>query len=169
MAKKYLVKVKGNNIPLSVFTIDKLIKQKIRNSKSIINLFKQFEVSLDRLNSLQILITPLEDMYAETDNKTMKINSILFEDGEFFSEYFFVIAHEIVHFLSRCKEEDSYFNDPEETLGFVSSIAYELEQHNDLDIVWNKIYNKVKWHFHNEVDAKEFFSRMIDKSKRLMT
>ncbi len=165
---QYPVNVKGKKMLLPTTVIGELVKKKMRQSPVIMELFNQFEVSPDRLDELQIVIVPMEDKHAETDNETMKINSSLFQDGTFFREHFFVVAHEIVHFLSRCREEDSYFNDPEETLGFVSAIAYELEQHSDLDIVWNRVYPKIQWHFHNEADAKEFFGRMVEKAKRLM-
>lgn len=165
---RYPVRVRGKNMSLSTAVIGELVKKKIRNSPVLMELFNQFEVSPDRLNELQIVIVPMEDKHAETDEQTMKLNSSLFEDGAFFSDHFFVVAHEIVHWLSRCKESDSYFSDPEECLGFTSAIAFELEQHGDLDITWNRIYPKVSWHFHNEADSRSFFKRMVEKAKKLM-
>jgi len=144
------------------------IKQRLKNSLAVQKIFEEFEVSLDRLNELRIEVVPLEKKYAETDGEVMKINSSLFEGEDFWDKYFFVIVHEIVHWLSRVKEENSYFNDPEEVCGFVLSIAYEIEQGNDYDIIYNKIYPKVSFHFHNEEDAVEFFSNMYQKALKIL-
>lgn len=162
------IMIDGRTVELNEEQIVHLIKQKIRNSKSIQNMFIEFEVSPDRLDELQFVITPLDHKYAETDINTMKLNTSMFSSGDFFEKYFFVIAHEIVHWLSRIKENDAYFNDPEEVLGFVSSIAYELEQNSDLNVAWNKVYPKISWHFSNESDAKEFFENMIEKAKSFL-
>ncbi len=164
---QYPVNVKGKKMLLPTEVIGELVKKKMRQSPVIMELFNQFEVSPDRLDELQIVIVPMEDKHAETDNETMKINSSLFQDGTFFNEHFFVVAHEIVHWLSRQREE-VYFADPEEVLGFVSAIAFELEQHGDMDIVFNRIYPKISWHFHNEADAKDFFGRMVEKAKKII-
>ena len=99
----------------------------------------------------------------------MKLNKSLFEGGDFFRDNFFVVAHEIVHYLSRLKESDAWFNDPEEVLGFVASIGYEMENGTDFDVIWNRIYHKVSWHFHNEEDAREFFKNMYQKAKRMLS
>jgi len=149
-------------------SVVEVIKQKLKQSRAIQKIFAQFEVSLDRLDNLQIEIVPLEKKYAETDGEVMRINSSLFDDGDFFEKHFFIIAHEIVHWLSRVKEEDSYMNDPEEVLGFCSGIAYEIEQGTDPDIIWNRIYPKVEFHFHNEEDAREFFRNMYQKALKLL-
>lgn len=146
------------------------IKEKLLSTPSIIKLFEQFEVSPERLQDLQIQIVPLEKKYAETDDRSMKLNNALFEAGweAFLRDHFFIVAHEIVHWLSRTKEQESYFHDPEEVLGFVSSIAYEMANGTDPDEIWNKVYPKVSWHFHNETDAREFFKNMVEKAQKLL-
>ena len=138
------------------------------NSKIIQNLFDEFEISSERLQELIIEVVDLESKYAETDETTMKINKFLFEGGHFFRDYFFVLPHELVHWLSRIKEKDAWFHDPEEVLGFVASIGYEMGIGTDFDAMWERIYPKVSWHFHNEADAKEFFGKMIEKAKKLL-
>lgn len=145
--------------------IETAIKQKIRESNVLMKLFKQFGVSEAKLDDLKIEIVDLEDRYAETDLNVMKLDKSLFENGDFFSRNFFVVSHEIIHWLYRQKESRSYFNDEEEVLGFISAIAYELGQGTDIRDIWEKIYPKVKWHFHKEEDAKDFFSKMMEKAK----
>jgi len=145
-----------------------LIKQKIRESKALMAMFEDFEVNPQRLDDLQIIITNLEGKYAETDGETMKLDPSLFQDTNFFEDKFFIVAHELIHYLSRAKEEEAYFNDPEEVLGFVSSIAYEIEQGSHPDEIYNKIYPKISWHFHNESDAREFFTNMVEKAVKMI-
>lgn len=151
--------------------LSELIKKELISVDAIQSLFEQFEVSPERLQDLRIEVVPLEQKYAETDSEVMRLNESMFADGweNFKQKYFFVIAHEIVHWLSRIREEDSYFNDPEEVLGFVASIAYEMSQGTHPDEIWNKVYPKVKWHFQDESDARDFFSNMVDKAKRLIS
>jgi hypothetical protein len=145
-----------------------LIKQRLRQSTAIMSLFDDFEVSPERLDDLAFQIADLDQKYAETDANRMVLNSFLFDDGKFFDKHFYIVAHEIVHWLSRVREEDAYFNDPEEVLGFVSSIAYEMEHNQDPDIIWNKVYPKIAWHFNNEADARDFFKNMIEKAQNLI-
>lgn len=144
------------------------IKERLKSSLAVQKIFEEFEVSLDRLDQLRIEVVPLEKKYAETDGEVMNLNTALFDGGDFWEKYFFVIVHEIVHWLSRVKEEDSYFQDPEETLGFVLSIAYEIEQGSDFDTIYNKIYPKVSFHFHNEEDAVSFFNNMYQKALKIL-
>jgi len=155
-------------LPLSTKRIGLLIKEKMRKSRSLMAMFEDFEVDPQRLDDLKIIITNLDSKYAETDGETMKLDPSLFQDSNFFEDKFFIVAHEIVHWLSRVKEQDAYFNDPEEVMGFVASIAYEIEQHGDFDVVWNKVYPKISWHFSNESDAREFFMNMTEKAKKFL-
>jgi len=145
-----------------------LIKKRLKNSVAVQRIFEEFEVSLDRLDQLRIEIVPLDKKYAETDGEVMNLNTSLFDGGDFWNKYFFVVVHEIVHWLSRVKEEEAYFNDPEEVLGFVGSIAYEIEQGSNFDEIYNKIYPKISFHFHSEDDALKFFTEMINKAKKFV-
>lgn len=167
--KKYPVDLPVGQANLTVPQIEEVIKHHIRNSSALMRIFDKFEVSPDRLDDLTIEIADLEKKYAETDSEKMILNTMLFEGGSFFEDYFFVVAHEVVHWLSRIKEEEAYLNDPEEVLGFCSAIAYELGCGTDFDTIYNRIYPKISWHFHNELDAREFFSNMLEKAKGLLS
>lgn len=168
MDEKFPIQVNGQMKYFSEGEIAKLVKKKLKSSRAIMKLFDEFDVAPSRLDDLNIVIDELEQKYAETDARTLTLNSFLFDGGDFFKNYFYVVCHEIVHWLSRIKEEDAYFNDPEEVLGFVASIAYEMEHTSDLDIIYNKIYNKISWHFNNETDARDFFENMILKARDLL-
>ena len=167
--EKYVIDLDKGQVAVDLPTLDKIIKERLLNSRVIQKLFDEFEISSERLQELIIEVVDLESKYSETDETTMKINKSLFEGGHFFRDYFFVLPHELVHWLSRIKEKSAYFNDPEEVLGFVASVGYELERGTNFDVLWEKIYPKISWHFHNEVDAKEFFGKMIEKAKKLIS
>lgn len=166
---KYPLLIDGKMVELGVSKIGELIKEKLTKSKAIMSIFEQFEVDPQRLSELEITIEPLDKKYAETDLQTMKLNPSLFENGKFFEEQFFVVAHEIVHWLSRVAENEAYMNDPEEVLGFVSSVAYELGEGTDIDIIWNRVYPKINWHFHNEADSRKVMERMFEKAVKIIS
>lgn len=162
------VKIKGKLLNLDRDSFEKLIKQKLLSSQVILKTFKEFDVNKEYLKNLRIIVVPLKDMYAETDLKTMKINSSLLKSNDFFADYFFVIAHEIVHWLTRIKEAEGYLNDPEERLGFCLSIAYELEQGIDIAKVRKKILPKLEWHFNSKEKAARFFEDLTLKAQFLL-
>lgn len=166
--KKYKVDVDGRTLALTEEVIGKLIKQKLLKVRGVVNLLEAFEIEPSHIKSMKISILPLENEYAETDAEEMKLNETLFSEGRFFEDYFFIVCHEIIHWMSRVREAEAYFNDPEEVLGFVSSIAYEMGEGSSRDEIWNKIYNKVSWHFSNEHDAREFFMNMYEKAQKLL-
>ncbi len=164
----YPVIINRKQMNLSESQIAKLIRRKLKTSPVIMNLLEDFELGPDRIDDLHIRIADLENRYAETDETTMTLDPSLFEDGKFFQTKMFIVFHEWVHNASRLKEKDAYFNDPEEVLGFCTSIAYEISEGTDMNIIWNRIYPKIEFHFHNESDSREFFQNMVIKAKELL-
>jgi len=61
-----------------------------------------------------------------------------------------------------------YFEDKEEGMAFVLSIAFELDRRRSLQWIWRNIFPKIKWHFHDENDAVVFFKRCIEKARKLV-
>ena len=167
--EKYPIELNGKLLKLPVGQIAHLIKKKMRGDRAVQKLFEKFEVDLDQLESLKIEIGDLAGRYAETDLESMKLDKSLFQDGKFWENNWFVCVHELVHWLSRWKEDQSYFQDPEETLGMVASIATELARGTDMNKIWNLVYPRVEFHFHNESDSRKFFIKSIEKAKQLLT
>lgn len=163
----YTISIDGRDVSIDEQNMAKVIKEKMKRSRVIQNICEEFEVDPSRIDELQIVITNLDSRYAETDKNTMKLNHSLFQ-RDFFENYFFVVVHEIVHWLSRIKEEEAYFNDPEEVLGFVTAMAYELENNQPVEIIWKKIYPKISWHFHDEAQARTFFDKSIQKAQQMV-
>lgn len=166
--EKYPIQVGGRMLELNSGQIGALIKKKMQGDLAVQKLFEKFEVDLDQLENLKIEIGDLDGRYAETDLKSMVLDKSLFDGGKFWETNWFVVVHELVHWLSRWKEDQAYMNDPEETLGFVGSIATELVRGTDLDALWGKIYPRIEFHFHDESDAREFFMNCIQKAKELL-
>lgn len=162
------VRINGKIRHLQEDQVADLIKKTLIDNDAVKKVFAEFEVAPERIKDLEIQFDNLQGKYAETNLELMVLDKNLFADGLFFEKYLYVAAHEIVHWLSRVKENDAYFNDPEETLGFVTSIAFEMSRGKDLDEIWNKIYDKIAFHFNNELDARQFFENMIVKAKSLL-
>lgn len=167
-SEKFPIIMNGKKLELSSEQISRLLRKKLSADIAVQKLFKRFEIDPSRLNDLEIQIVDLDGRYAETDDKTMSLDIHLFDGGKFFEDNYFVAVHELVHWLSRLKEADAYFNDPEEVLGFIAAIASELHRGTNSDVIWNRVYPRVEFHFHNEHDAKEFFQRSIIKARELL-
>lgn len=144
------------------------IKNKLMNSKVVQNLFNKNKVSLDNIKQLNIDFTPLDNEYALTDDKIMKINSELLNDENFFSRFLFVFFHEIVHYCLRLKENRGWLNDPEESLSVIVSIAHYYEIGKSTQDIWVELFPKIKDHFGKEQDAESFFKRCLIKAKTLV-
>lgn len=166
--RKFPVKFKGQVAHLNEKQIAQFLKKTLASDLAVQKLFKRFEIDIGRLEDLDIQVVDLEGRYAETDDRRMSLDYGLFSDGNFIENNYFVAVHEIVHWLSRLKEKEAYFNDPEEVLGFVAAIASELQRGVEHDVVWNKIYPRVEFHFNNEADARRFFELSILKAQDLL-
>src|SRR3990167_6207796 len=186
-ASRYIISLDGQAV-VDEQEIGGLIKDQLKKSRVVQKLFELFALPLDELDTLDIEILPLKKKYALTDEKKMKLNKSLFDKVDFFKDYMFVPVHELVHFVARKRQKatgeanlpkpfiptkptessESYFDDDEESMGFMLSVAYELENNKPIQHIWKHIYPKVEWHFHDESDAEKFFKRIILKARRLL-
>ncbi|KKM19149.1 hypothetical protein LCGC14_1658550 [marine sediment metagenome] len=165
---KYPLQVNGKMLQLNSGQMAHLIKKRMREDRAVQKLFEKFEVDLDQLENLNIEIGDLSGRYAETDIDGTVLDKNLFDGGQFFSKNYFVCVHELAHYLSRHKENIAYFNDPEEVLGFVGSVASLLASGSDLDEIFTLVYPRISFHFHNEEDSREFMAHCIYKAKELL-
>ncbi|MFA6088591.1 MAG: hypothetical protein WC755_01890, partial [Candidatus Woesearchaeota archaeon] len=161
-ASKYKLIYNGKKLLLDDGQIASIIKDILKNSVPVRNMFNKFKISIDKLDDLIIEIISLDKKYALTDAKKMKINKALLEHEDFFEKYRFVFFHEIVHFLTRIKEKRAFFNDDEEVEALVMSLANELERGTSYQDIWKKLFHTVDWHFSSEEDAEAFFARSIN-------
>lgn len=169
--KKYKLLVNGAESLYGEEEIGNIIKNILKKSPVVKKMFDKFNVSLDNLNNLQIKIEPLGKQYALTDGDIMKINSILFDDANFFEKYIFVLFHEIFHFIKRKSEENKekgYLYDPEEGIAFSLSIAHYLEIGKSIQDIFRDIYPQIEWHIHDENNSIRYFKKLIRDAKKLL-
>lgn len=144
-----------------------IIKSKLKENKVVQRIFKRFNLDLNRIDEMNIILTDLDGRYAETDADNMKINQNLINTKNI-DEIYAIVLHEIWHFAKRSHEQESgYFGDDEEIEAFSVSIAALLAAGHDLNSVYNLLYPKVEFHFHNPQRAKEVFQLMIEKAEQL--
>ncbi len=160
--------------------LDKEIKRRLMESRSIQKIFALFNVDINKLGALNIVSAEMEDKYAETDAEVLRINDSILEDEDFFDKHFFIIAHEICHFVARNSmigtalfdanpdDDDAYFEDEEEVLGFAISIAYEMERGTNLKEIKDNIFPKISFHFSDQGRAELFFNRLVNKAKEFI-
>ncbi|KKM89216.1 hypothetical protein LCGC14_1250860 [marine sediment metagenome] len=162
--------------------IGELIKEKFRNSRAVMSVFKQFGIHPKELDDFQILIEDLDGKYAETDATVMRLSKTLWEK-DFFEDYWFLCCHEIMHFCARLFEQktglkvgdqpgedddEPYLHDKEEQWAFALSIASEIERNTDPDVIYNRIFPKISWHFNSPSRGKEAFGMLVEKAKKIL-
>jgi len=166
-SEKYLIVVNNKEMRLSEEQIGKLIKKKLKSSRVVNKIFKEFEVSIDQVDNLIIDISDLDGRYAETDLTTMTIDPSIVEDV--LTTNFFIVLHEICgHFTTRRAEEKSFFADPEEVFGMVAGCAGMLEQGYDFDTIYNIMWPKIEFHFHDTDDARRVMKRIFIRAKKML-
>ena len=156
-------------VNLSFEHLVRLLKRKLKSNIVVQNIFRDFNLSLDHLDGLSISIEEIGDRFAESDDKSMKLSKKLIRNSAEFGDIFAVVLHEIWHFAKRLHEKlGGYFGDDEELEAFSVSIAAQLSQGDDLDIIYNRLYPKVEFHYSDPIKAKEVFKKMIEKAYKLL-
>ena len=176
MENKYPIDLNGKTYQLSEKVIGELIKKRMKQSKVIMGSFSRYGLPVEILDQLIIVIKPLEDQkkYAESDGEKMILCEKIFEKGDFFRNWFFVPAHEIFHVICRNAKvqtedqdkEENFLKDPEEIDAFILAIAYEREKNTDPQIIWERIFPKISFHFRSDCQrqAKDLFEKMVEEA-----
>lgn len=170
--KKYPVQIHGKVLQLSEGQIGELIKKRLRNDVAVVKMFRKFELDIDnQLNDLKVHIKPLDGEFARTDEDLLVISDSLFKDttDDWLEKNYFIFVHEIWHYILRnFEEQNGFFGDFEEIEGFILSVASLLAQKKSLDEIFNKVFPKINFHFHNPEKAQSFFFKLIAKAKELL-
>lgn len=160
--------------------IEDVIKNQLSKSVAVQKLFARFNFPISLLEKLRIVIDPIkdQDIYAETNIDSCRIRESLFDQGieAFIKNHMYIIAHEIVHFVFRQAEQRDiekqlnpknfdYFDDPEEIIGMIMSIAYEIEQGSSKQEIVEKVYPKIEFHFKDKQVSERFFKDICDKAQ----
>ena len=92
------------------------------------------------------------------------MNSKLFSNGNFFKDNLHFVVHEITHWLTRQREEQFYFADPEEIEAFSCGIAFEILQGKNTSDIIDTFLPIVKAHFDDIQNAYELFRALYAKA-----
>jgi hypothetical protein len=144
--------------------LNKRLKSLIKSSKFFIKLFEEYDIPIDRLDSLSFEIKDLDGKFAQSDAKTIYLNTELLKDSKFFDDGIHFVVHEITHWLTRQKEKDSYFADPEEIEAFSHAMAFELVRGKEVSYIKKVFFPIIEAHFSNEDDANKLFKFLLMKS-----
>ena len=152
--------------------ISESVKHKIRTNPFFIALFRKFDIPLDKMDSdLDIQVKPLDGSFCEANDEQILIDDKLANSQNFLTDEFHFVAHEILHWLRRQREQMHYFADPEEVEGFNVGIAYMLSQQRGPGVehrIVSKFLPLIKINIPDDNQAREFLKqRLIDARKLL--
>lgn len=179
-SKRYPVMIDGGIKQLDEQTIGKIIKAKLKASRVVQKLLKDFELTTDVVDNVNIIIQPIKKKYSEADGEQIKLSPHLFDKGDFLQEQFYIVIHEFVHvcsrrssvgkelFMTHIPDDFSYFEDSEEILGMSSSAAYLLEMQTSPEDIKRKLFPKISFHFNNEEKARTFFEKVVQHGRNLI-
>ena len=140
------------------------LKNIVRTNPFFIRLFEEYGVPIDDLNKLSFKIMKLDGKFAQSDSKTIYLNENLFDNGMFFKENLHFFVHEITHWLTRQKEKEFYFADPEEIEAFSSQMAFEILRGKNKRQIEDVFFPIIKSHFSEEQDADKLFKALFTKA-----
>jgi hypothetical protein len=157
---------------LSQKDINSRLKKIIKSNKFFVDMFNAHSVPLDRVDDhLTFEVKELDGKKAQSDSKTIILNKKIIEKGDFFENGLHYVVHELHHWLTRQKEKNFYFADPEEIDAFSMGMAYEILRGKKAKEI-SEIYRPIiEDHFSEEQDAKKLlkvlFYRAKEKAKQL--
>jgi hypothetical protein len=157
----WYISAKSNS---EIGSFNRRIKDFIRKSPFFRKLFSLYGVPMDRLDDLVFKVKKLHGKYATSNSKEIWINKKLFENGDFFDDKVHFVVHEIVHWLTRQREKECYFADPEETQAFIHSMCWELLRGKDKTTIFKTFYPIIEAHFNKEENAAELFDLLFEKA-----
>jgi len=140
------------------------LKDAIHTNPFLVNLFKEYGVSVDTTKNLTFRIVDLKDKFAQSDSKTIYLNKSLFEGCNFFAENMHFFVHELIHWLTRQKEKEVYFADPEEVEAFSSQMAFEILRGKNKQQITDTFFPIIKSHFSKEQSADKLFEALFAKA-----
>ena len=162
MAWYVLAKSEGDSEAVST-----KLKGIIRDSAFFQKLFEEYGVPLDKLDNLVFKVKKMKGKYATSNSKEIWLNEKLFRDGTFFDDKVHYVVHEMIHWLTRQREKQLYFTDPEEVEAFIHSIRWELLRGKSRERILEDFFPIIGAHFDNERDAVSLFDEFFEKACRL--
>jgi len=140
------------------------LKNIVKTNPFFIRMFKDYGVSTDSVDKLNFEILDLEGKFAQSNSKTIYLDEGLFKKSMFFKENLHFFVHEITHWLTRQKEKEFYFADPEEIEAFSSQMAFEILRGKNKQQITEVFFPIIKSHFSEEQDANKLFEALFTKA-----
>lgn len=145
--------------------LNRKLKSIIRENPFFHKMFEEFDIPLDRIDDHLIFkAKKMHGIYAQGNGKYIFINPKLFEKGDFLEEKIHFIAHELTHWLTKQREKDCYFSDPEEISAFIFGIIYELLRGKSKQEIFHVLFPIIEAHFEQRQDAKQVFELLFKKA-----
>jgi hypothetical protein len=126
-------------------------------------LFEIYDINKEQFQKVKIGFKDM-DFLAISNSRVLLVNS-KFLDKEL-EEYGHVIVHELSHWLTRMREKEMYFTDPEEIEAFSYGMAYEMSRGKDTDEIFNTYYPVIRKHFENDKNANAVFKKLLISAKK---
>jgi hypothetical protein len=129
---------------------------------------------MERMDSnLEVTFQRLHGAFCEANDRQIIVDERLARAGDLLGKDFHFVAHEMLHWLRRQKEEMSYFGDPEEVEGFVTGIAYSLsEMGNDPradQVILHRFLPLIQINIKDDNTAKQFLAKLTSDARKLLT
>ena len=159
---------KETNICENNFNIK--LKNIIKSNPFFHKLFDLYNISLDVIdNNLKFHIADLKGKNAKSIDDDIYFDSELFKKYDFFKRGLHFVVHELIHWLTRQKEKNCYFSDPEEIQAFIFGIAYEIKNGVPVEDITKLYLPIIEKHFNNKGKAltlyKDFHSKATNIRK----
>lgn len=153
--------------------VGEAIKERLRSSPFFSALFTKYDLSLDSLDKLNIVVQPLDGVHCKTGQDEIIVDKGLVDSKELFGPKFHYIAHEILHFIKRQVEAEHYFADPEEVEAFSTAMAYYIYENqgqpNLGKILLNEFLPLIKVTVPDDAAARKFYSERVKEAKELLS
>jgi len=134
------------------------LKNIIKTNPFFVKLLDIHSIPIEWIDDkLTFHIKDLKRKKAQSDSKSIIFDSKLFEEDDFYRNGLHYLAHELYHWISRQKENNFYFADPEEMDAFATGMAYEIISGKDLKTISKLYYPIIEDHFDKEKQAKKLF------------
>jgi len=141
------------------------IKDIIREGKFFAKMFDAFGVSIDRIDKhLNFHVVDMDGKHAQSKKEDIFLDNKLLNDESFFDTQIHFVVHELIHWLTRQREKDCYFADPEEIEAFTHAIAYEILRGEHDERLRKTFFPIIEAHFDEATNANLLFKALLAKA-----
>jgi hypothetical protein len=145
--------------------LDTQLKSVLKASPFFLRMFSEYGVSINKIDEgLSFKVAKLSQKHAESNFKEIILDEGLFENERFIDENMHFVVHELVHWLTRQREKQWYFTDPEEIEAFTLGVAFEMMRGRPTTDIERIFYPIIAAHFENAANAQVFFKAIMDKA-----